>query len=210
MSLDTEILSTGFLVLLRLRVLLYGEIKRYKNPIQILKFCRLVFLVLLRLRVLLYGEIKRYKNPIQIKCIHIFLNIDTAVLIAQALVSGRLDYCNSLLYGVSKANVGKLQIFQNALCCIVFRLDRVSHATPYLKKLHCLRILFIFNTSFLKPPISSKLKSSSRGVTRGNRQSLSLVHPRKAHRELWFCQLLNHWNGTGSHSMSDPTDHFKI
>ena len=36
MSLDTEFLSTVFfLVLLRCRVLLYGEIKRYKSPIRI-------------------------------------------------------------------------------------------------------------------------------------------------------------------------------
>ena len=35
MSLDTEILSTAFLVLLRLTVLLYGEIKCYKSPIRI-------------------------------------------------------------------------------------------------------------------------------------------------------------------------------
>ena len=34
MSLDTEILLTAF-VLLRLRVLLFGEIKRYKSPIRI-------------------------------------------------------------------------------------------------------------------------------------------------------------------------------
>ena len=35
MSLDTEILPTAFLVLLRLTVLLYGEIKCYKSPIRI-------------------------------------------------------------------------------------------------------------------------------------------------------------------------------
>ena len=34
MSLDTEILLTDF-CLLRLRVLLFGEIKRYKSPIRI-------------------------------------------------------------------------------------------------------------------------------------------------------------------------------
>ena len=46
------------------------------------------------------------------------------------------DYCNSLLYGVSKSNIAKLQRVQNALCCIIFRLDKMSHDTPFLKKLH--------------------------------------------------------------------------
>ena len=35
MSLDTEITAYCFLALLHLRVLLYGEIKRYKSPIRI-------------------------------------------------------------------------------------------------------------------------------------------------------------------------------
>ena len=35
LSMDTEIWSTVLLVLLRLRVLLYGEIKHYKSPIRI-------------------------------------------------------------------------------------------------------------------------------------------------------------------------------
>ena len=35
MPLDTEILTSAFFVLLRLRVLLFGEIKRYKSPIRI-------------------------------------------------------------------------------------------------------------------------------------------------------------------------------
>ena len=31
-----------------------------------------------------------------------YLTLDTAVLIANAMVSSRLDYCNSLLYGISR------------------------------------------------------------------------------------------------------------
>ena len=63
-----------------------------------------------------------------------FLSDETAILLANAMVSSRLDYCNSLLYGVSKSNIAKLQRVQNALCRIIFRLDKMSHVTPFLKK----------------------------------------------------------------------------
>ena len=97
---------------------------------------------------------------------------------------------NVLLYGVNKYNVTKLQKIQNALCRIVFRLDKTSHVTPHLQKLHWLpisyRILFKYNLitfkaiKFSQPSyLSSLIKPSS--LTRGNRLSLSLVHPKKAH-----------------------------
>ena len=63
-----------------------------------------------------------------------FLSDETAILLANAMVSSRLDYCNSLLYGVSKSNIAKLQRVQNALCCIIFRLDKMTHVPPFLKK----------------------------------------------------------------------------
>ena len=63
-----------------------------------------------------------------------FLSNETVILLANAMVSSRLDYCNSLLYGVSKSNIAKLQRVQNALCRIIFRLDKMSHVTPFLKK----------------------------------------------------------------------------
>ena len=60
-----------------------------------------------------------------------FLSDETAILLTNAMVSSRLDYCNSLLYGVSKSNIAKLQRVQNALCRIIFRLDKMSHVTPF-------------------------------------------------------------------------------
>ena len=41
------------------------------------------------------------------------LNVDTAALLANSMKSSALDYCNSLLYGVSKYTVAKLQKIQN-------------------------------------------------------------------------------------------------
>ena len=117
-----------------------------------------------------------------------FLGAETAILLANAMVSSRLDYCNSLLYGVSKSNIAKLQRVQNALCRIIFRLDKMSHVTPFLKKLHWLpiqhRILFKYNLLVFKaidlsqpPYLSALIRSSS--LTRGNRLSISSTRPNK-------------------------------
>jgi len=43
------------------------------------------------------------------------VSVDDAKLVATALVSSRLDYCNLILYGTSASNLNKLQRVQNAL-----------------------------------------------------------------------------------------------
>ena len=62
-----------------------------------------------------------------------------AITLANALVSSRLDYCNSLLYSLTKKEMGRLQRVQNTLCRITSRLPRIglvqlvkgSHYTGY-------------------------------------------------------------------------------
>ena len=52
-----------------------------------------------------------------------FLSDETAILLANAMVSSRLDYCNSLLYGVSKSNIAKLQRVQTPECSLPHNLQ---------------------------------------------------------------------------------------
>ena len=66
--------------------------------------------------------------------------MSTRVLLANALVSSRLDYCNSLLFGVTKANVTKLQRVQNSLARVIMDVSKYDHITPVLKSLHWLPI----------------------------------------------------------------------
>ena len=47
------------------------------------------------------------------------LNQETAANIGRSVVSSRLDYCNSLMYGISSANMKKLQWVQNALIRVI-------------------------------------------------------------------------------------------
>ena len=42
-----------------------------------------------------------------------FLSYDISVMVANALVSSRLDYCNSLFHSLSSKNITKLQNIQN-------------------------------------------------------------------------------------------------
>ena len=74
------------------------------------------------------------------------LTFESAEMIALGLVTSRLDYCNSLLYGTSKANIGRLQRVQNDLPRVVLQAAWNSSSKPLLKHLHWLpvqqRIIF--------------------------------------------------------------------
>ena len=69
-----------------------------------------------------------------------YLTDSAAVSLANALVSSRLDYCNSLLYELTEKNLNKLQVIQNSLCRIVSKVPRFDHITPYRQALHWLPV----------------------------------------------------------------------
>ena len=68
------------------------------------------------------------------------LNREVANTVACSIVSSRLDYCNSLLYGTSAKNIAKLQRVQNALARVVSQTARREHIRPVLKDLHWLPV----------------------------------------------------------------------
>ena len=69
-----------------------------------------------------------------------FIDEDAAKSVATALVSARIDYCNSLLYGTSKSNIDKLQRLQNSLARAVMCTGKFGSITPVLAALHWLPI----------------------------------------------------------------------
>ena len=128
----------------------------------------------------------RHNRPLQ--RVRSYLNHETAVKVANALVSSHLDYCNSLLYNTKKTYIGRLQKVQNALCRTVCKLNKFSHVTPFLHKLHWLpihyHVLFKYNLltykaiHFSQPPYLSCLIRRS-DLTRGNHLSISSSKPNK-------------------------------
>ena len=71
-----------------------------------------------------------------------FLTQDAAVSVANAFVSSRLDYCNSLFRSLSKFNLHRLQSIQNSAARIVTNSSKYTQITPVLRKLHWLPIQF--------------------------------------------------------------------
>jgi len=67
------------------------------------------------------------------------LTDDMAHSIAVALVSSRLDYANSILYGISKSNILKLQRIQNHLAKLVTQNYHISSSAT-IQLLHWLPI----------------------------------------------------------------------
>ena len=80
-----------------------------------------------------------------------YLTPEVAVLAANALVSSRLDYCNSLFRSLSFFNLHKLQSIQNTLAHIVTNHRKYAHVTPILKQLHWLPMKYrcVFKTATL-------------------------------------------------------------
>jgi hypothetical protein len=68
------------------------------------------------------------------------LTSDAIKTLVHAFISSCLDYCNSLLVGVSDGVLKKLQSIQHAAARLVTGTQRFDHITPVLRDLHWLPI----------------------------------------------------------------------
>ena len=71
-----------------------------------------------------------------------FLDLNDAKLLASALVSSHLDYCNSPLSSVVDTDLAKLQRVQNRLACVVTKSPSFTYSVPLLHSLHWLPVKF--------------------------------------------------------------------
>ena len=81
-----------------------------------------------------------YAQLASISHIHRHLTPEATKSLMHALVTSRLDYCNTLLYGLPKVLLNKLQRVQNVCARIVTRTPRHERITPVLKELHWLPV----------------------------------------------------------------------
>ena len=82
----------------------------------------------------------------RLRMIKRFLNRSTLECLVHAFVHSKLDYYNSLLYGISNRSRFKLQSIQNQASKLIDGGLKFDHVTPILRKLHWLivdkRIVF--------------------------------------------------------------------
>jgi len=65
------------------------------------------------------------------------MSLDAVGILVQAFISCRLDYCNSLFYGISDGLMTRLQSVQNAAARLVSCARRCNHILPVLRTTSC-------------------------------------------------------------------------
>ena len=66
------------------------------------------------------------------------LSAHVAERIVNAMVTGNLDYCNSLRHGITAGQLGRLPNIQNRAARLILSRNRRSSATVMLHELHWL------------------------------------------------------------------------
>jgi len=81
-----------------------------------------------------YYHLRQIRHTVQ------SLTPDGSKTLVQAFISGRMDYCNSLLYGMTDSLFLRLQSVQNAAARLITRTSRREHITHVLRELHWLPV----------------------------------------------------------------------
>ena len=84
-----------------------------------------------------------------IKRIRKFLTHETVQILINSFVTSRLDYCNSLYYGLPASQINKLQRVQNAAARLICHIPRFEHITQTLHHLHWLPVKYRINFKVL-------------------------------------------------------------
>ena len=71
-----------------------------------------------------------------------YLSNQATQTLCHALIIGRIDYCNSILYGLPAKQIAKLQRLQNSAARLIFKIPRFYHISPILCTLHWLPVEF--------------------------------------------------------------------
>ena len=85
---------------------------------------------------------KAFRSLYHIKQIRKYLTDDATKILVHAFITSHLDYCNSLLYGIPKYQLNRLQKVLNAAARVVCLVPKFDHITPTLMRLHWLPVKY--------------------------------------------------------------------
>ncbi len=71
-----------------------------------------------------------------------YLTPEALRIAVHALISARIDYCNSVLVGLPQSSISRLQHIMNCAARLVTGAGKFDHITPVLKSLHWLPVSF--------------------------------------------------------------------
>ena len=69
-----------------------------------------------------------------------YINKPAAEMLVNAIVTSKMDYCNSLLYGIKEYHLDQLQRCQNSAARVVSLTRKHDHISPVLRDLHWLPV----------------------------------------------------------------------
>ena len=126
-----------------------------------------------------------------------YLDKPTTEKMINSAVTSRLDYCNSLLYGINGYLVSQLQRCQNNAARIVSLRRKYDHITPVLKDLHWLPVEHRINYKILLLAYKAQQCMAPSYLS-------SLLSPYKPGRSLWsegkhLLTTLHRLEGFGKH-----------
>ena len=156
----------------------------------------------------LIGDIARIRDLLSDK--------DTVSLM-HAIVSSRLDYCNSLFYGIDKKLISKLQKVQNAAVRLISKRRKYESVRDVLKELHWLpvqqRIIFkiLLLTFKILNGMAPENLSALISVRRADAFILNNVYLNSGYGRRSFAYIApRYWNALPEHvRMSSSIDIFK-
>ena len=67
-----------------------------------------------------------------------YINATTDEVLVHAFINSKLDFCNSVLHGLPKYEINKVQKVQNSVAVVIACLRKFDHISDTLKELHCM------------------------------------------------------------------------
>ena len=128
-------------------------VKKYSAPLENIRKLGSWFAVRMRMNVdigKIHSEV--FRGLLSITQRRKFPSMQSTKTLVHAFVSSRLDYWNSLLFGLPKYQLDRLQKVQNAAARVILQITKFDSITPALVDLHRLpasftvecKLLFLF------------------------------------------------------------------